>query len=287
MTEIVAHAKGPTVPLPFGKTGWTVVMAVFALLWNFPPLLTVITSLKSAQEILAHPFAPPSSLNLQSLIDAWQVLSYSQLFSNSLLYAAAGSALAVVLALVPALAFSWFPIPGRALLFVLLLTTQMLPQQTVIIPLFTLLRSIGLLDTRLGLIIVHGAYGMPFLLLVLTGFIGNIPKELGAAARIDGCSDFNLLRYVIIPLIRPAIAVGFTINFMGIWKEYFFALILQSSSELMPVSVGILSVSNEQYFTSLNLPAAAIVLSQFPIVVLYIFAYRWITRGLYAGSVKG
>src|SRR5579862_8452052 len=87
----------PKVPFPFQKTGWTLIVAVFVLLWDFPPLLTVMTSLKSAQEILAHPFAPPSSLNVQSLIDAWQIMSFSQLFWNSLLYAAAGSALAVLL----------------------------------------------------------------------------------------------------------------------------------------------------------------------------------------------
>ncbi|MBN8998702.1 MAG: carbohydrate ABC transporter permease, partial [Rhizobiales bacterium] len=168
-----------------------------------------------------------------------------------------------------------------------LLTTIMLPQQAVIIQLFTLLRILHLLDTRLGLIIVHAAYGMPFLLLILTGFVGSIPRELESAARIDGCSDFAIVRHIVLPLAAPAIAVGFTLNFIEIWKEYFFALVLLSAGDIMPVNVGILAVTSDLYFTSMNIPSAAVILAQLPIVVLFIFAYRWITQGLYVGSVKG
>jgi len=267
--------------------GWTAAVAAFVLLWNAPPVLTLITALKSDAEILSGPFSLPSTLDLSKFAEAWDVLAYGSLFWNSLLYAAGGSALAVLLAIVPAVAFTWYPIPGRAFLFVLLLTTIMLPQQAVIIPLFTLLRTVGLLDTRLGLVLVHAAYGMPFLLLILTGFVGSIPRELEQAARIDGCSDFAVLRHIVVPLSMPAIAVGFTLNFIEIWKEYFFALILLSTSDTLPVNVGILTVTSDLYFTSLNLPSAAVILAQLPIIILFVFAYRWITEGLYAGSVKG
>ncbi len=85
----------------------------------------------------------------------------------------------------------------------------------------------------LGLILLHAAYGMPFEILILTGFMSNIPKELIAAGRIDGCSDVSLLRYIIVPLLLPAIAVGFTLNFIEIWKEYFFALIFLHSNSVL------------------------------------------------------
>jgi len=246
----------------------------------------VITALKTEPEILANPFALPGGLNLSAFMKTWKILSYSELFWNSLLYSAAGSALAVTLAIVPALAFSSYPIRGRIAIFVLLLTTLMLPQQTVVIPLFSLLRSLNLLDTRFGLVLVHGAYGMPFEILILTGFMSSIPKDLIAAGRIDGCSDISLLRYIIIPLLLPAVAVGFTLNFIDIWKEYFFALIFLTSNSVLPVTVGILSVSNDQYFTSMNLPSAAVVLAQLPIAILFVLAYRTITQGLYVGAVK-
>ncbi len=108
------------------------------------------------------------------------------------------------------------------MIFVLLLTPIMLPQQTVIIPLFNLFRSLDLLDSRLGLILIHAAFGMPLEMLILTGFISSIPKELEHAARIDGCTDAGVLWHIVIPLSVPAMAVGFTLNVIDIWKEYFF-----------------------------------------------------------------
>ena len=272
--------------LPARRIVPTVLVAGFALFWIFPPLLTVMTAFKSDAEVLANPFGWPAAPTLDAFRNAWKAMDYAGLFANSFLYAAVGSALAVVLALPAAYAFSWFRIPGRVLLFVMLLTTIMLPQQTVILPLFSLLRTLGLLDTRLGLILVHTAFGMPFLLLVLTGFVGGIPREIADAARIDGCSDFGIFRHIIIPLAMPAIAVGFTINFINVWKEYFFALILLSSQDAMPINVGILGVTNDFYFTSLNVPSAAIVLAQLPLILLYIVANRWIRQGMFAGAVK-
>ena len=272
--------------LQLGRVVPTALVAAFALLWIFPPLLTVATAFKTDADILANPFGLPQELTLEAFRYAWEAMDYAGLFGNSFLYASAGSALAVVLALPAAYALSWFRIPGRVLLFVMLLTTIMLPQQTVILPLFSLLRTLGLLDTRLGLILVHTAFGMPFLLLVLTGFVSGIPREIADAARIDGCSDFGIFRYVIIPLTMPAIAVGFTINFINVWKEYFFALILLSSQDKMPINVGILGVTNDFFFTSLNLPSAAIVLAQLPLIILYIFANRWIQQGMFAGAIK-
>ncbi|MBU1175733.1 MAG: carbohydrate ABC transporter permease [Alphaproteobacteria bacterium] len=272
--------------LPLGRIVPTTLIAAFSLLWIFPPLLTLATAFKSDAEVLANPFGLPAVPTLDAFRYAWQAMDYAGLFFNSFLYSAAGSAFAVVLALPAAYAFSWFRIPGRVLLFVMLLTTLMLPQQTVILPLFSLLRTLGLLDTRFGLILVHAAFGMPFLLLVMTGFVSGIPREVADAARIDGCSDFGIFRYIIVPLTMPAIAVGFTINFINIWKEYFFALILLSSQDAMPINVGILGVTNDFFFTSLNLPSAAIVLAQLPLILLYVFANRWIRQGMFAGAIK-
>jgi raffinose/stachyose/melibiose transport system permease protein len=273
--------------LPIAKFLWTALAAAFVALWNFPIGLTLMTSLKTDQEIFNSPFSLPESFNFTAFQRAWEVMSYSQLFMNSVLYAVGGSLLAIALALVPAYVFSSFRIRGQIVIFIVLLSTLMLPQQTVIIPLFGLLRSLDLLNSRLGLIIVHGVYGMPFEILVLTGFMSTIPRELFAAARIDGCSDFGILRHIVIPLTFPAMVVGFTLNFIEIWKEYFFALVFLSSDDVMPVNIGILAVANPQYFSSMNLPSAAVVLAQLPIVILFIFAYRAITQGLYAGSVKG
>jgi raffinose/stachyose/melibiose transport system permease protein len=233
------------------------------------------------------PLALPEGLSSKGYVKAWNVLNFRVLLLNSLLYAFAGTALAVIIASMPAYALGRFRIPGGTFIFVVLLTGMMLPQQTVVIPLYDVLRRINLLDSRLGLIIVHGVYGFPFVLLILRGFVVGIPEELESAARVDGCSDIGVFRHVIIPLIMPAVAVAFALNFINIWKEFFFALIFLSEDTNFPITVGILKVTHDQYFSSWNMPAAALIMAQLPAVILYVLAYRWITQGIYAGAVKG
>lgn len=261
-------------------------MTVFTLLWSLPLLLMAITSLKTDQEALTKPLALPQVWSLDAYRYVWKVLDYSNLLWNSVLFSIAGTVLAILLAIVPAFTLSRFNIKARVVILVLLLTPIMLPQQTVIIPLFNLFRYLGLLDSRFGLIVIHAAFGMPLEILILTGFISNIPKELEYAARIDGCTDAGLLWHIVAPLSLPAIAVGFTLNVIDIWKEYFFALIFLSTDKIMPVTLGIIRITDDRYFRSVNLPAAAVIIAQLPIILLFVIAYRWITQGIYMGSVK-
>lgn len=271
-----------------GRLVYTVIMAVLLALWVFPMALTVLTAVKTnAEMLLAGPLALPQEPTFQAFAKAWDVLNFRVLLGNSFVYAVGGTSLAIILALLPAYALSRFHIPGGGVVFVVLLTGMMLPQQAVVIPLYDVLRRLGLLDSKVGLIIVHGVYGLPLMLLILRGFMVGIPQELESAARVDGCSDIGVFRHVILPLVTPAIAVGFTLNFINIWNEFFFALIFLNSARNLPITVGVLKVTHDQYFSSWNLPAAALLMAQLPTVILYILAYRWITQGIFAGAVKG
>lgn len=254
--------------------------------WVYPVILAVLTSLKTQADVITNPLGFPNPITFDSFSQAWNVLYLGDLLKNSAVYAAGGSALAILLAIVPAYVFSRMHVLGGRAIFVLLLTTLALPQQTVIIPLYTLLNTLGLLNTRIGLILVHGIYGMPFELLLLTGFMANLPGELENAARVDGCSDWGVLRHIIIPLSLPAVAVGFMINFIDIWKEFIFALTFLSSQDVMPLTVGLLKTDVGQYFASFTLPAAAVIVAQLPLIVLFVIANRWITQGVYVGGVK-
>jgi len=272
-----------------GKIIWTAVVAVLVLVWLYPLVLSIFTSLKTTEQIALNPFSVPHPLTFQAYVESWKILGFPSLLLNSAIYGIGGSFLALVLGILPAFAFTRFRIPGGTILFVTILTTLMLPQQTVIIPLYDLLLKLRLLNTRFGLIIIHGVYGMAFQLLILSGFVSTIPREIEMAARADGCSDIAILRWIILPLSIPAAAVAVTLNFIDIWKEFFFALVFLSDQSVMPVTLGILTMSplGTTYFKAINLPAATVLLSQIPIVVLFIFAYRWIGSGIFVGSVKG
>src|ERR1700691_312272 len=269
------------------KLSATLIMLALAAVWLGPIALIVMTSIKSNSAFLAGPFALPTSPTFAPYVSVWKSMNFSSLLGNSLLYATTGSALAVLLALVPAFGLSRMEIPGKKLLFALLLTGLILPQQTVLIPLYAVLRSLHLLDTRIGLIIVHGVYGMPAQILILRGFMTTIPREIEKAAQIEGATDFQIFTKVILPLEIPGIVVGYTLNFIAIWKEFVFALVFLNSESIFPVTVGMLKLNSDRYISAFNLPSAGLVISQIPIVILFIFAYRWISRAHFVGSVKG
>ena len=282
-----SRVLGPRLRAAGPKLLATGLALVVALVWLGPVMLTVITSVKSNQDFLAGPFSLPTAPTLAPYVQVWEGLHFGVLMRNSLLYATLGSALAVALALVPAYALSRFPVPGKKWFFGLLLTGLMLPQQTVLIPLYDTLRALDLLDTRLGLIIVHGVYGMPAQILMLRGFMATIPSEVERAAQVEGASDFQVFTKVILPLSVPGILVGYTLNFIAIWKEFVFGLVFLNSESNFPLTVGMLKLNSDRYMAVFNLPAAGLVISQIPIVILFLFAYRKITSGNFVGAVKG
>jgi ABC-type glycerol-3-phosphate transport system permease component len=270
-----------------GKLTGLTLLAVLIFVWLGPILLILITSIKTNDDFLAGPFGLPLSPTIQPYITVWNAMNFGPLMANSLLYASAGSALAVILALVPAFALSRLEVPGKKLIFGVILTGLMLPQQTVLIPLYDTLRSLHLLDTRIGLIVVHAAYGMPSQILLLRGFMTTIPREIEKAAYLEGASDIQVFSKIILPLSVPGILIGFTLNFIAIWKEFVFGLVLLNSESNFPVTVGMLKLNSDRYMAVFNLPAAGLVISQIPIVILFLLTYRKLSGGNFTGAVKG
>jgi ABC-type glycerol-3-phosphate transport system permease component len=287
MSDAVFFMRRRTLVEFVGKLTGLTLLAVLIFVWLGPILLILITSIKTNDDFLAGPFGLPLSPTIQPYITVWNAMNFGPLMANSLLYASAGSALAVILALVPAFALSRLEVPGKKLIFGVILTGLMLPQQTVLIPLYDTLRSLHLLDTRIGLIVVHAAYGMPSQILLLRGFMTTIPREIEKAAYLEGASDIQVFSKIILPLSVPGILIGFTLNFIAIWKEFVFGLVLLNSESNFPVTVGMLKLNSDRYMAVFNLPAAGLVISQIPIVILFLLTYRKLSGGNFTGAVKG
>lgn len=273
--------------LSLDKVAILLVVLTILFFWLYPMLLSLMTALKSEAEILTSPLALPHHPSLEAFFKAWDLLNFGTLLQNSLKIAIGSVVLGILLSSIPAYAFSRYKIPGGEFIFVILLVGMMIPQQTVIIPLYEVLRRLNLLDNLVGLIIVHAVYGLPFNMFVMRGFMAAIPTELESAARVDGCSDFGLYRHIMLPLSVPAIAVAGTLNFINIWNEFFFAIILLSSEKNLPVTVGMITIQQSRYFSAWNTPAAALIMAQLPTILLYLLAHRYITQGILAGAVKG
>lgn len=265
----------------------TLIIGVIALIWIYPIVLTVITSLKTDTDFLHSPLALPAHPSLDAYKQVFGYINFGLMLQNSLIYSVGGTALALLLAIFPAYVLGRLNIPGGNFVFILLLTGLMIPQQSVVIGLYEQLECLHMLDKWWGLVIVHGVYGLPYVMLILRGYVVGIPKEIEMAGRVDGCSDFGVLRYIIFPNLLPGIIVAGVFNIISIWNELFFALIFLSSQEIYPVSVGLNFLKQGKYFVSWNLPTASAIAAQIPIVILYIVAYRYIKDGLFSGAVKG
>lgn len=265
----------------------SVAAGIVVLLWLYPFWLSLQTSFKSDADIRESPFSLPLPPTFGAYVRAWTTLDMPTLLGNSLVLAAGGALINVAVTFPIAFFIARRRVPFADAVFVFFLVGLMVPQQMVILPLYRIAESIGLAGPLLGLVLIHGVYGIPFSLLIFRGFFAGIPRSLDESARLDGCSDTGVLLRIIAPLSGPAVATVLVLQFINIWNEFLFAVVLLNNSPNWPVTVGVLPVQLSQYFVSWNLPAAALLVAQLPTLVLYVVAQRWVVRGLTAGAVGG
>jgi len=268
------------------KTLLSLVMIVLALLVLLPVLWTLSTSMKPLSEVNRYPPEWTSSaMSLKPYSDMFFYLPFSTYTLNSLVVACSSTVLTLFFGSLAAFAFSRFTFAGKQAFLLIFLLSQMLPGASVIIPLFQLLQSVHLYDTYIGLILVHTAVMLPFVIWLLYGFFQTIPREIEDAALIDGCSRMTALRKVILPLALPGIGATALFSFLGSWNEFFFALILTSSDSTRTIPVGI-GLFVGEYLDVWNQMAAAAILFSLPPLILFTLTRKTFIKGLVAGAGK-
>lgn len=261
-------------------------MVILALLVLLPFLWTFSTSLKPLNEVNKYPPEWISvNMSLKPYSDMFFYLPFSTYTLNSLIVACSSMILTLMVGSLAAFAFARFQFAGKSIFLLIFLLSQMLPGASVIIPLFQLLQKVGLYDTHLGLILVHTALLLPFVIWLLYGFFLAIPREVEDAALIDGCSRMQALWKVILPLALPGIGATALFAFLGSWNEFFFALILTSSDSTKTIPVGI-GLFVGEYLDVWNQMAAAAVLFSLPPLLLFMLTRKTFVKGLVAGACK-
>lgn len=264
------------------------------LIWVVYPMIWVAyTSLKPDAEIFREAFALPTAENLawENYARAWREARFGDYFFNSVLVTGASVAAIVLLGAMAAYALSRFYHPlGRAA-YGLFLAGLMIPVQLSIVPLFFELRALGLLDSRFGLILVYTANGLPFAIFILAGFFRALPASLYEAAMIDGCGEASAFWRVMLPLARPGLVTVAIFQFIGIWKEYFFAFMFTSggvtgAARTLPLGLANLSLT-AQYRGEYGSLFACVVIVTLPVLILYLFLQKQLVRGITAGALKG
>jgi raffinose/stachyose/melibiose transport system permease protein len=261
------------------------------LLWGYavvalaPLLVMVVNSLRASRDIFNNPLGLPSSLNLSAYGRAWQEASFATYFANSLVVTVAAVALGTGVSVLAAYPLGRYRFAGRPLLSAYFLSGLMLPIRLGIVPMFYLLESLHLVDSLTGLILVYAASGVPFSVFVLSGFFAQLPADLEEAARIDGAGDLQTFWRIMLPLVRPALATVVVFQFVPLWNDFIFPLVLLRTTEKATIPVG-LTVFFGELQTDWSTLSAGLVLATIPLVVLFVLATRQIVAGLTAGMSK-
>jgi ABC-type glycerol-3-phosphate transport system permease component len=285
--------KAPRRASPLPRRAAAVALIGYALWLLFPMIWVGYSSLKSDDAIFQHAFALPDPAHLATgnYSRAWVQGRFGEYFLSSVLVTGASVLLIVALGSTAAYALSRFSHPLGRLVQGLFIAGLTLPAQLAIIPLFFELRAAGLLNSRLGLVLVYTANGLPFAIFVLSGFFRSLPRSLHEAALVDGCGEFAAFWRVLLPLARPGLVTVGIFQFIGVWKEYFYAFMLvggdtTGSSRTLPLGLANLSITAE-YHTEYGMLFAGIIIVMLPILLVYLALQRQIVRGIAAGALKG
>jgi ABC-type glycerol-3-phosphate transport system permease component len=260
-----------------------VLVTLYCLYAIYPILWMAVSALKSVVEMLTKPFQLPASPQWGNFIEAWQ-RGVSGYLLNSLFVTTISVLGILFVSGLAAYALARLRFPGRSALFLLLVTGYAIPLQTVLVPLYELLREARLLNNYLGLILPYVAFGVPFSIFLLYAFFLDFPKEIEEAARLDGCTELQILWRVVMPLSLPALASVAIFQGVAIWNEFVLALIIINSDRLKTLPLG-LQTFQGQYATDWPNLLAAVVMATLPILLLYVILQRQFIRSL-AGFAK-
>lgn len=282
-------ADGKPLSERVGHVSFLLVSLLLAIIFLMPIVWSVANSFKPAAEALANPvalFSKAFSLeNYRRLEDVgagWHIYAM-----NSLLIAA-GTIILTILVSVPAgYGFSKFRFPGQSLIFVLVMATMMIPFQSILTPLFLILKFLGLQNSLLGLVLVYTTFQLPFSIFMMRNAFDAIPAALVEAARIDGASQWTLLRRILMPLALPGVATVAMFAFLNSWNEFLAALIFISDQNKFTLPIMLVNVSSGIYgIIDWGALQAGITVTMIPCILLFLALQRYYVRGLTAGAVK-
>jgi multiple sugar transport system permease protein len=293
MTTSHAATTRPSTRKPIDWWRWAgrvfllflLIFTVFPLAWMF------LTSIKTQFAAMQYPpqWWPkePTLQNYTKLLDPTQSIGRDFLlyFRNSFVVSMATTILGVAVAVPAAYAFSRFRFPGRTFLFFAVLVRNMFPAVVFLMPLFLLMRWMGLVGTHYSLILTYLTFGLPLSIWLLKGFFDNIPIQLEQAARIDGATRFQAFLLIVMPLSVPGIIATSIFSFIGAWNEYVYAATFLNNQDRLTLPVGIQRFFSE-YATDWPGLMAATFLMSVPVVVLFLVLQKYFVRALTEGAVK-
>lgn len=260
-------------------------LALLTLATMVPFVWVILSAFKNDTEIFGTPLGLPETWSLENFTTVWTAGGFGVYFLNSLIVAIGATILTVVVACPAGYVFGKLAGKVTNRLFYVLLISIALPIEAIIVPIFYQFKVMGLLDTRLGLVLIIVATAIPLGVFITRNFFRDLPDSLAEAARLDGASDWRLFLNIMLPLARPAVLAVAVFTFLAAWNEYLLALLLLLSEDTRTIPVGLTQFQG-QYSSDYGALFAGIVLAMVPSILVYLLLQRSFTQGLLAGSVK-
>jgi raffinose/stachyose/melibiose transport system permease protein len=271
-----------------GRNPWVIVgLSVVALVWVLPFFLLVLSSIRPLEDFQRFgPISWPRTITVDNFLHAWTLGNFATTYKNSLIITIIKVPLGVLLSAMIAFPLAKMRIRfRRAILFAVVLGLTV-PIYIVLVPLFSLVRDLHLIDNLFGLLGPYLGFGIPFTVLVLHAFFRRLPDEIFEAARVDGAGPWRIFFQILLPLSSPVLITVLVLDAVATWNELLMALTILSSDKSKTLPLGMLNFAG-QYTTDYSGLAAGILVAVIPMLIAYAFLQRHIVSGLTAGAVKG
>jgi multiple sugar transport system permease protein/raffinose/stachyose/melibiose transport system permease protein len=267
------------------RTPLVLFLIFYTILAGGPFLWVMSMSLRTTPEIFDNPYALPVRLHWEKFANAWTNSNYGTYFWNSLIVVVTAVALLTLIGAMAAHCLARYRFRGSRLVRFIILSGMILPPQLLILSLFQILLDYGLYNSLAGLIIVYVATQLAMTVYILEGFFAQLPQDLFDAARMDGYGDFEIFWRITLPIGVPAIFTTITLNFIILWNEYLYAVVLLTDDEKRTLPLGIMHFMGGHQL-DVGMIATGLIIAITPVILLYALFSETMIKGMTAGAVR-
>jgi len=260
-----------------------IVLGVLCILMIAPLLMAFFISFKTIPQFVRDPFIPTFPLHWENYMLAWEIVR--SFILNSIIVSGATVIGVLLFASLSAYAFAILDFPAREFLFYMVLALMMVPFSMTLIPSFVLVKDLGLLNTYWVMILPWTAGGQVFAMFILRMYFQSLPKELFAAARIDGASEWQSYYHIALPMSKSMLGVVAVLNILGTWNNLIWPILTVTRRSLLTLTPGLMTYQSA-YYTRYGFMMAGLLIGSIPLLILFMFTSRWFIEGLTSGAVK-
>jgi N-acetylglucosamine transport system permease protein len=264
-----------------------VLLTVWTLIVVLPLVWVLLSSFKTTKEILASPFTLPANWNFDNYVNAWTGAGIGSFFLNTVIVVGCALVIVMLLGAMCAYVLARFKFFGARAIYYLMLAGLTFPVFLAIVPLFSILKNIGLLNTLPGLILTYVAFALPFTVFFLYSFFQTLPDEIYEAAQVDGAGEWRSFFQVMLPMARPGMASVAIFNFLGLWNQFLLPIALNSDQNNYVLTQGMATFASQAgYSIDFGALYAAVIITIVPVLIVYVFFQRQLQGSVSQGTNK-